>query len=233
MKKLAIFVEGQTEQIFIDRFLREFITNSNLIIESLEASGGKKCPRFTTVIAHEVPKPETKYEVLIFNSCTDNRVVSDIRERYEGLKNNGYSSFIGIRDLYPDYIYSEKEEAKEEAYSVLENFENITIIFATMEIETWFIAELNHYKNIDTDLTLIKIKEELLLDLENITNIERFIVEPAKKLHEIYQLVSLDYTKNSNSTIEKLDYENLYIHTKEKVPSLKELIDTLDEFFSE
>ena len=92
---------------------------------------------------------------------------------------------------------------------------------------------MNHYKNIDTDLTLIKIKEELLLDLENITNIERFIVAPAKKLHEIYQLVSLDYTKNSNSTIEKLDYENLYLNTKEKVPSLKELIDTLDEFFSE
>jgi len=233
MKKLAIFVEGQTEQIFIDRFLREFIKSSSLAIESVEASGGKKCSRFTTIIASEISTPETKYKVLIFNSCTDNRVISDIRERYEGLKNNGYSHFIGLRDLYPKYIYSEKDEALEEALPVLDNFENTTIIYATMEIETWFIAEFKHYEAINKNLTLTKIKDELLLDLENITNIERFITKPAKKLHQIYQLVDFSYSKNSNITIDSLDYENLYLNTQEKVPSLKELIIELDNFFSE
>ncbi|MDQ7084276.1 MAG: hypothetical protein Q9M36_04785 [Sulfurovum sp.] len=233
MKKLAIFVEGQTELIFIDKFLREFISSSKLVIESVEASGGRKYPRFTTLIASEIPTPETKYEILIFNSCTDNRVITDIRERYEGLKENGYSHFIGLRDLYRDYLYSEKDEALEDAQLVVGHFENTTIIYATMEIETWFIAEFNHYENINKNLTLKKIKEELLFDLENITNIERFIVEPAKKLDQIYQLVNLNYTKNSNITIDSLDYENLYLNTKEKVPSLKKLIIELDNFFIE
>lgn len=233
MKKLAIFVEGQTEQIFINRFLKEFIKSSSLAIESVEASGGKKCPRFTTVIASDIATSDTKYQVLIFNSCTDNRVISDIRERYNDLKEKGYSHFIGLRDLYPDYLYSEKDEALEESQFVVGDFENTTIIYATMEIETWFIAELNHYEAIDTNLTLRKIKDELLLDLEKITNIERFIADPAKKLNQIYQLVDLDYTKNSNITIDSLNYENLYLNTTEKVPSLKELVIELDEFFSE
>jgi len=233
MKKLAIFVEGQTEQIFIDRFLREFIANSTLSIESVEASGGKKCPRFTEIIASDTVTPDTKYYVLIFNSCTDNRVISDIRERYNDLKENGYSSFIGLRDLYPDYLYSEKDEAVEDSQLVLGNFENTTLIYATMEIETWFIAELNHYPNIDTNLTLTKIKDELSLDLENITNIECFMVEPAKKLHQIYQLVNLNYTKNSDMTIDSLDYENLYCEIPNKIPSLNQLITELDKFFSE
>ena len=233
MKKLAIFVEGQTEQIFIDRFLREFISNSSLSIESVEASGGKKCPRFTEIIASDIATSDTKYQVLIFNSCTDNRVLSDIRERYNGLKENGYSSFIGLRDLYPDYLYSQKDEAIEDSQLLVGNFENTTIIYATMEIETWFIAELNHYKNIDTNLTLTKIKDELFLDLENITNLECFIAEPAKKLHQIYQLGDFNYTKNSNITIDSLDYENLYCETRNKIPSLNQLITELDNFFSE
>ena len=69
MKKLAIFVEGKTEQIFIDRFLREFIKKQKLSIISVEAFG-KDCPRFTTIITEDITTLNTKYQVLIYNNPT-------------------------------------------------------------------------------------------------------------------------------------------------------------------
>jgi hypothetical protein len=233
MKKLAIFVEGKTEQIFIDRFLREFIKKQKLSIISVEAFG-KDCPRFTTIITEDITTLNTKYQVLIYNSCNDNRVISDLRERYENLKDEGYSNFIGIRDLYPHYLYNQRDEAIEESLFFLKDCINTKIIYATMEIETWFIAELNHYKYIHQDLTLEKIKNELI-DLESIEDFEKDITEPAKKLNSIYQLVkNRHWTKSDKQikrTVKALDYENLYLNITKDIPSLKELIVELDNFF--
>ncbi|MFK5975899.1 MAG: hypothetical protein QM493_05280 [Sulfurovum sp.] len=83
-----------------------------------------------------------------------------------------------------------------------------------------------------------------MIDIENIENFEKDIPNPADTLDSIYKLVGKKYitiqdgkkkkkTRQINRTVQAIDYENLYLHTKEKVPSLKELIDTLNEFFSE
>ena len=241
MKKLAIFVEGKTEQIFIDRFLREFIKRQKLSIISVEAFG-KDCPRFTTIITEDITTLNTKYQILIFNSCNDIRVISDLRERYENLKDEGYSHFIGIRDLYPNYLYNQRDDAVEESLFFIKDCINTTIIYATMEVETWFIAELNHYKNIHKDLTFEKIKNKF----QNIENFEKDITHPADFLHNIYKLVDKKYMtrklengkikykkkeKEIKRTVNALDYENLYLNTTKEIPSLKQLIDELDNFF--
>jgi hypothetical protein len=101
-----------------------------------------------------------------------------------------------------------------------------------MEIETWFIAELNHYENIDIDLTLEKVKT--YIDLENIENFEKDISHPADTLHQIYQLKDKAWKKKENQikrTVNALNYENLYLNTTKEIPSLKQLIDELDNFF--
>jgi len=234
MKKIAIFLEGLTERIFIEKLLFELVSNNKLIIKSVEAFG-KDCPRFINILVSDSSTHQTKYEVLLFNSCNDRRVLSDLIERYENLKNEGYSSIIAIRDLYPDYTYLQKLEAYEDALFFIQNLENTTLIYATMEIETWFIAELNHYLKIDTRLTNRLIKNNLI-DLESIENFEMEIEEPAKMLNEIYGLVDKHWSKSERGikrTVDALDYENLYCDVKNNIASLGQLIDKLDDFLSE
>lgn len=231
LKKLAIFVEGYTEEKFILKLLAEFFDQKSIAITINENVNRKKCSIIREIISST---DETKFEILIFNSCTDNQVLSDLLERYSGLKEAGYSQFIGIRDLYPTFTYEDKEQAIAINKKILSerNIANTTFIFATMEVEIWFIAETNHYTKISPILTLEYIKNNCV-DLNNIKKFEQYFPEPAKKLNEIYQLVSLAYKKKDKQTtrtVENLDYENLYLHVREEVPSLNKFFNTIEEF---
>ncbi len=44
MKKLAIFVEGQTEMIFVEKLLTEIGTKKQISIRKEELKGGSTCP---------------------------------------------------------------------------------------------------------------------------------------------------------------------------------------------
>jgi len=230
LKKLAIFVEGYTESKFVLKLLQEFFNKNSISIMINEFSNRTECPVIKEIISSN---DGTKFEILIFNSCTDTKVLPDIRERYQGMKDAGYTHFIGIRDLYPDFTYLEKEEAIQINKFLLDKDSiNATFIFATMEVETWFIAETKHYTKIHNDLTLAKIKDKYI-DFDDITNYEEEITEPAKTLNDIYKLVNLAYKKTDNQTtrtVENLDYENLYLNVRMKVPSLNKLFETLEDF---
>ncbi len=45
MNKLAIFVEGKTEQLFAERLLLEIADKKNIHIEKCELTGGNRYPR--------------------------------------------------------------------------------------------------------------------------------------------------------------------------------------------
>jgi hypothetical protein len=231
LKKLAIFVEGYTESKFILKLLKEFFNQKSIAITINDNENRKECPIIREIISST---DETKFEILIFNSCTDNKVLSDLLERYSGLKGAGYSQFIGIRDLYPTYTYEEKDEAIARNKKILsdENISNTTFIFATMEVETWFLAEKNHYSKISFELTLEHIANNCIA-LSEIENFEKDIAEPARQLNKIYQLVGLGYSKKDRQitrTVESLDYENLYLHVRNEVPSLNKLFKTIEAF---
>ena len=104
-----------------------------------------------------------------------------------------------------------------------------------MEVETWFLAELNHYNKIDKRLTINLIKDEFL-DLNSILNFESEIEEPAKTLHNIYELVGKFYDKNKKRvvrTVNSLDYANLYLNNRDDLSSLNEFLTHIDGFFEE
>jgi len=73
------------------------------------------------------------------------------------------------------------------------------------------------------------------LDFERANNLIKYLIKIADTLDSIYQLVPKRHWKKSekqiNRTINALDYENLYFNTKDKVPSLNQLINELDNFF--
>ena len=102
MKKMAIFVDGETELRFIDRLLQEIADEKNLqIVLERAFGGGARIVRTYNVVADSGSGSEKNFYIRIINSGTDNRVGSDIRDNYEALMNADFSVIIGVRDVYP------------------------------------------------------------------------------------------------------------------------------------
>lgn len=230
MKKLAIFVEGQTEQIFIERLLKEIAGRNRIAIEII-AVNGNQLKRYTTLIKNAVMTPETKFYVLVYNSFSDNSVPSDIRDRYSSLTASGYERVIGLRDVYPIPIYQKSKLITGLRYSLPQGTIPIDIVLAVMEIEAWFLAEYNHFIKIDASLTPERIKE--CFGFNPKTDDMEARPKPSDDMKQIYNLVGKGYNKSEkqlNRLASNLDYEFLYIELTNSVPSLKELVEYLDLF---
>ena len=85
MTKIAIFVEGQTEMLFVDRLIQEIAEESGLAVEHAEAIGGSIRARQIRVLKRITLQSHHKFYVLIVNSAGDSNVKSDIIERYYSL----------------------------------------------------------------------------------------------------------------------------------------------------
>jgi len=117
MKKIAFFVEGQTEQFFMNKLLREIAGEKNITIDLRLLRGGSKTSRLETFLPNNQYPISTyrnplnpQYEALIYDCGGDNydaqgklksEIVSDIVEMKDNLTQRGYSQIIGLRDLYP------------------------------------------------------------------------------------------------------------------------------------
>ena len=158
MKKLAVFVEGQTELIFASKLFLEVIGRKNLRIEQVRAQFGKKAPRSYQIVNATGAEGTEEYYILICDSCGDGTVKSDILELCENLQARGYERIIGLRDVFP-LLLSDVPKLQAHLNS---GFENkgipIDILLSVMEIEAWFLAENNHFLRIDKSLTPENIK---------------------------------------------------------------------------
>lgn len=230
MKKLAIFVEWQTEQIFVEKLLKEIAGRNRIAIEVI-AVNGNQLERYTTVIKNAIVTPKTKFYVLVYNSFSDNSVVSDMRDRYSTLTASGYERVIGLRDVYPIPISQKSKFVAGLRYSLPQGTIPIDIVLAVMEIETWFLAEYNHFIKIDASLTPERIQESFGFNPK--TNDMEVRPKPSDDMKQIYNLVGKGYNKSEkqlNRLASNLDYEFLYIQLTNSVPSLKEFVGYLDLF---
>ena len=230
MKKLAIFVEGQTEQIFVEKLLKEIAGRNRIAIEVI-AVNGNQSQRYTIVIKNAVMTSETKFYVLVYNSFSDNSVVSDMRDRYGTLTSSDYERIIGLRDVYPIAISDKSKLITGLRYSLPQGVIPIDIVLAVMEIESWFLAEYNHFIKIDTSLTPDKIQEYFGFNPK--TDDMEARPKPSDDMKQIYNLVGKGYNKSENQLnrlASNLDYEFLYIQLANSVPSLKEFVGYLDLF---
>ncbi len=229
-KKIACFVEGQTEQIFVERLFKEIAGYQQIDIEIYKIQGSKD--------NRKIPLPSIKKDVpffvLLYNCDCDSQVLSDIKKQHESLTNRGYEKFLGLRDLYPKSL-SEKGKVERGIEGWLKPVQPmgipIYITLAVMEIEAWFLAEWHYSYKLDNRLLPDFILQELGLDLRNIDVEQR--PHPSQDLDEIYRLVSRNYDKSektSQEIINNLDYELLYLHLVNSVKQLKTFIDEIDSF---
>lgn len=234
LKKIAFFVEGYTEQYFLESLLLEIFSTKNIAIEINKMKGGSRIPINISNIKSSNITDETKYFVLIYNCGGDANVKSYILERRQDLINAQYSKIVGFRDIYPDYS---REEIHKLQYGlkryVPQKDIKIEFVLSIMEIESWFIAEHSHFQKINQTLTTTTISQACGFDI-NEYNTE-LIDAPANKLNEIYNIAGEVYDKTTPSldrTIESLDYGNLYFDVRKKINSLNELIESFEEIFN-
>ena len=234
MKKLAVFVEGQTEQLFIEKLLEEAAGKHNIAIEKRQASGGKSTKRTLAVIEAKKRDSHHKYFAQIVDCGSDTQVKSDIKEHYDGLVAAGFSAIVGIRDVFPDSSYEDIPSLRRGLRLYLKtNPLEVKFILGVMEIETWFIAEHTHLQKIDSSLTPGLIKSRLGFD-PSIDDVQ-LRPHPTEDLNRIYRLAGMKYTKDRRTvhrTVSVLDYERLYLELPSRLPDLKTLVDVINQFLT-
>jgi hypothetical protein len=230
MSKLAIFVEGQTEQIFIEKLLVELAGRENLDTEVIHFSGGSGANKRVRSIKTKLKNTGLAKHILsIYNSQNDSRVVSDLRDQYDSLVKNGYTAIVAIRDVYPNPDL--KMIRKYMGHGVKTSPVRPLTVLAVMETEAWFIAEHSHFPKIDARLTVEEVIK--VIGLNPVKDDVQTLFNPAKNLREIYSKVGKSYDKSRStveSTVETLDYEVIYTTFGDKFSDLKSLFSLVDEF---
>jgi hypothetical protein len=234
MKKLAIFVEGQTEQIFIERLLIEIAGAKGLQIQCYTATGGACGARSLKQLKVSGDTGKFNRFVMLVNSSNDGRVRSDIGDQYDGLVNAGYSSIIGIRDVYPDVPLNDINKLRNGLHFNLKASPiQVLFVLGVMEIESWFIAEHTHFTKLSPSLTVQAITTALGFDPES--DDLQMRPNPASDLHASYKLAGFAYNKsrkNVERTVNLLDYARLYLETPNRFPDFAAFIASIDSFLS-
>lgn len=223
MKKIAIFVEGQSELIFVREYLLKQFEYQHIDLECRNLFRDEKIQSAD----YDFPNAEAEVHFQIINVGSDANVLQRILKREQLLWNAGYERIIGLRDMYSsDYIQAMKQprEIKPELNNkfidgtnkTLEQKaikpQNIKFHFAIMELEAWFlgIPKLWERKGINNQ----SIKERLEFDLLEIDP-ETTFLHPAETIKDILKIINEPYRKQASeveslvSYIEKQDFEDL------------------------
>jgi len=228
--KLAIFVEGLTEQVFVEKLVYAIAGHKNISIVKHRAYGGNRAIRDISTLEASGTSASSNFLVLIVNCGADNTVASDIRESYEGLALNGYATIIGIRDVYPISLAEIGKLRVGLNYRVKTNPIQVHFVLGVMEVEAWFIAEHTHFQKINSKLTNTHIS--LTVGFDPTSFDATSLPKPADTLNKIYKSVGLAYRKKTHQierTVEALDYARIYVDLR-TITDLSNLVDKIDGF---
>ncbi len=234
MKKLAIFVEGQTERIFVEALIAHCAGNSNVQITSRRGNLGRKHKRiFFEVNAIEIGTGD-EFFILVIDSGSDGSVTSDIKELYKNMIRENYSLIFGLRDVRPKFSLQDVEKLRRGIAATMEFILELPVQFhlAIMEIEAWFLAENTHFRRFDRRLTQRKIVSELGFFPDD--DVAETREDPSQDLDRIHGIVGKSYDKSSavvSKVVGSLSYQNLAIQHSIKIRDLGCLVNGLNTFF--
>lgn len=232
MRRLAFFVEGYSEVLFIEKLIEEIAGKNNVTIERGYVKGGKSCPKQLTVINAKSSNSGCAYYVLILNCQGDHQVKTRMMEEHCSFSRLGYEKIIGIRDVRPTFQYSEIPRLEG---SLNGGFDAALIpaeiILSVMEIESLFLGETTHFEKVEPALTVEAIKSTLGFD----PTIEDMQLRPAPAddLANCYAIVGKVYDKmHVQVTIDALDFDRIYVELPNRFGSLMQLVSNMDVFLS-
>jgi hypothetical protein len=233
MRRLAIFVEGYTELLFVDRLIQEIAEKSKIAIHLRKIrGGGKKSGLSKRIIELQTPEITSNQSLyfLIVDCGGEESVAQRIRDEHEPLTSRGYEKILGLRDVFPNFSHADIPKLKRLLrYGVKTNLAPVQFVLSVMELEAWFLAEHNHFLHIHTMLTAEMIRSNL--GFNPATDDMTTRLAPAQDLVSAYNIAGKSYTKGeAKTTVDKLDYEHLYTVLRDRIPELRELLDAIDDF---
>lgn len=222
-KKIAIFVEGQTEQIFVIRLLLNIAGSRGFSLE-IQRQHKNALHQQSLIIA---ANPD--YYFLIANCCNDEQVKSQINDRYIDLCNAGYSHIIGLRDAYPLFDHSTLKNAGTYVNTGIPRGRvPVNLHLAVMEIEAWFLEETSHFQRVNPTISTAHL---VAAGFDPTTIKAQSLPTPAKTMHTIYRSVGNRYDKNKqmvSKVVNALCYETLYIDTRTRSSSLDHFVQRIE-----
>lgn len=232
LKKIAVFVEGLTEQLFVTKLFEEILTKSKLAVVTKKITGGGRSNAKINIstLEAEIPNDTTEYYILIVDCSGDSKVKSYILDQRESLIKSGYSSILGFLDLYPKPKSDLHKSYYGLFFKVPQTLIPIEFVISVMEIEAWFIGESSHFEKIDVRLTEQYIQQNIGYNPANV-NVEN-IAHPAEDMDKIFQLVGRRYLKKKTSlqnTINTIDFGEIYLELPAKISSLNTFISIINK----
>ncbi len=238
MRKIAIFVEGNTELIFVREYLRKRFEYQDLEIECRKRQFG----RFDKV-PYPIPNPNAKFHFRIIDVGGDGNVLDNMLSDENLLQRIGYEKIIGLRDMFSEsYKKAVKQPLRivpaisdkfiERANSrILEQAKSPTkmkLCFAIMEIEAWFLAIPNIWAK--KGISTAQLKSVLKTDYSTIDP-ETTFLHPTETIKDILKIINEPYRKQADEVeslvgkITKQDFEDL--QNSQKCNSFKEFASNL------
>ena len=201
MRRVAVFTEGQTEQVLVRHIVERVVDNSDLGFDCLRISG-KRDER----VPFRHGDTNRRIYIQLINVGNDESVITAVRDRKQGLAKKGYE-IIALRDIYSQNYLRQaghcmnQSVVKKMIGSMQEQFAKSTsgsqasLHFAVMEVEAWYLGMYRLLEEIHSTLTADFVKGKIGLSLSNLDPQSEF-VHPSVVLDRILQLVGGNYRKN-------------------------------------
>lgn len=216
--KIAIFVEGLTEDIFVHALLEDYFNPGTIQIKSEKPSGKTRWISFKFV---DDVQQYGEHFCLIVDASGDESVLSKLKENYDQMHQRGYTAFFGLRDVKSDAFDRFGERIIQSARDTADAFKtqnDVFLHFAKMEIEAWFLAEPKVFERIDSRLTPGAIEQAIGINLGEVDPQEQ-IPNPTQVVRRIHRLVGLPYRKKKSHVyrlVSRLDWGELCISARDK-----------------
>jgi hypothetical protein len=204
MKRTAIFVEGECEKIFVYNLLLKVFDPSKIQITSLQIRSGNNFENDS----HQYGNRNAEFDFLLVDAGSDVGVVSSICGRAKKMINElGYSSVIGLRDLYCNeydklspgiinHLISEKIiNSAKKTINTLGLSSAVCLFFSVMELEAWYFGFPQALERIGYHI--LDINRVLRVDISSI-DVEASFYKPKtiiKKIHNAVKNNSFDEVK--------------------------------------
>jgi len=201
--KTAIFVEGQTELIFVREMLLRVFDPEDLSFQCT------RLLRQEAISANYNYRTDqnSAFSFDIIQVGNDTSLQSIIVSRAEYFWNKQYFRIIGLRDMFtPQYRKRSTQvspelniKIKEATYHAIKNGaskpEDIHFHYAIMELEAWLLGFKNFFEKIDARLTNTFMLEKLGIDLEQVDPEVTFL-HPAEIVKKITAHFGSAYDKH-------------------------------------
>lgn len=228
MRKVALFVEGLAEQVFVRDFLIKWydwdINKVGLACYKLHAGNEYEAP-----YQHGTVDSENYFQ--IFNVGNDSSVLSVMLDRADRLHNAGYSLVVGLRDMFSK-VYHQKTFQKNNERIIDPELNERFIQSAKEEIEASSkpLKLQMHYAIMEVEAWLLGMPK-FMEHLQDINDPETDIYHPAEKLKELMEAMGSGYDKHSKDiegiigNLDKKDYLALY--ESGRCQSFRKFVDAL------